>query len=383
MEPTNPSPLNYYIIAGERSGDLHASNLIQGLKKVDAHAQFRGMGGDYMEAADCFLVAHYREMALMGFVEVVLHFRRVLTYLNKIKADLLEHRPDALVLVDFGGFNMKMAAFASKQGIPVHYYIAPKVWAWNQNRAYTLKKYVDQLYCILPFEPEFFQKFDWQVAYVGNPLLDETKKFRPDPDFLERNRIRADRLVALLPGSRKQEISQMLRTMIALKSELKEVDWVVAGVSNLPAEVYQEAIAAGIKVIFDQTYDILYRARAAVVTSGTATLETALFQVPQVVVYKTSSISYAIAKRLIRVPFISLVNLIAGTGLVKELIQSDYSAASVKKELQALLPDGPTRQALLEGYGALIEKIGTKQASLETAELIFGSLSGRAVASNP
>ena len=367
--------MNYYIIAGERSGDLHASNLIHGLKKVDPNAEFRGMGGDYMEAAGCLLKAHYREMALMGFVEVVLHFRRVVKYLNKIKADLLAHPPDALILVDFGGFNMKMAAFASKQGIPVHYYIAPKVWAWNQNRAYTLKKNVDHLYCILPFEPEFFQKFDWEVAYVGNPLLDEKKKFVPDPYFLQRHQIQAERLVALLPGSRQQEIQQMLRTMIALKSEFDDVDWVVAGVKNLPAKVYDEAIAAGIKVVFDQTYDILYHARAAVVTSGTATLETALFQVPQVVVYKTSGISYAIAKRLVRVPFISLVNLIAGTGLVKELIQRGYSPETVKKELEVLLPDGPKRKAQLEGYNALLEKIGTKAASQETAGLIYRSLS--------
>lgn len=329
-----------------------------------------------MQAEGCFLVAHYREMALMGFIEVLLHFRRVFRYLKKIKTDLLEHRPDALILVDFGGFNMKMAAFASKNGIPVHYYIAPKVWAWNQNRAYKLKKYVDHLYSILPFEPEFFRKFEWEVAYVGNPLLDEKKKFLPNPDFLQENDLKAQNLVALLPGSRKQEISEMLQTMIALKSEFNEVEWVVAGVKNLPEEIYREAIAAGLKVVFDQTYDVLHHARAAVVTSGTATLETALFKVPQVVVYKTSGISYAIAKRLIRVPFISLVNLIAGKELVKELIQTDYSPTTVKRELAVLLPDGPRREGQLEGYESLLEKIGTKQASQVTAELIFRSLSG-------
>ncbi|MDN3688223.1 lipid-A-disaccharide synthase [Cyclobacterium jeungdonense] len=368
--------MNYYIIAGERSGDLHASNLLHCLKQVDSKAEFRGMGGDYMEGEGCILVAHYREMALMGFLEVLLHFRRVVKYLDKIKADLLKHRPDALILVDFGGFNMKMAAFASKNGIPVHYYIAPKVWAWNQNRAFKLKKYVDHLYCILPFEPEFFKRFDWQVAYVGNPLLDEKRKFKPDPDFLQKHQIHAEKLVALLPGSRKQEIRQMLQTMIALKSEFKEVDWVVAGVKNLPGEVYDEAKAAGLKVVFDQTYDVLYHARAAIVTSGTATLETALFGVPQVVVYKTSGITYAIAKRLVRVPFASLVNLITGKEVVKELIQTDYSPATVKRELEVLLPDGLKRQAQLEGYGSVMEKIGTKKASRETASLIYGSLLG-------
>lgn len=368
--------MKYYIIAGERSGDLHASNLLYELKKEDPDAEFIGMGGDYMQAAGCLLTAHYREMALMGFVEVVLHFRRVVKYLNKIKADLLEHRPDALILVDFGGFNMKMAAFASEKGIPVHYYISPKVWAWNQNRAYKLKKFTDHLYSILPFEPAFFERFDWQVEYVGNPLLDEKRKFKPDPDFLQKSQIDPEKLVALLPGSRKQEISQMLQTMIALKSEFREVNWVVAGVKNLPGEVYDEAQAAGLKVVFDQTYDVLYHARVAVVTSGTATLETALFKVPQVVVYKTSGITYAIAKRLVRVPFASLVNLIEGREVVKELIQRDYSSATVKRELEVLLPDGPKRQAQLEGYKSVMEKIGTKQASRETASLIYQSLLG-------
>ncbi|MBD3627509.1 lipid-A-disaccharide synthase [Cyclobacterium sp.] len=366
--------MKYYIIAGERSGDLHASNLLNSLKEEDPEAAFRGMGGDYMQAEGCFLVAHYREMALMGFVEVLLHFRRVFRYLNKIKTDLLEHRPDALILVDFGGFNMKMAAFASKNGIPVHYYIAPKVWAWNQNRAYKLKKYVDHLYSILPFEPDFFRKFDWEVAYVGNPLLDEKKKFLPNPDFLQENELNAQNLVALLPGSRKQEINEMLKTMIALKSEFNEVDWVVAGVKNLPGEIYKEAIDAGLKVVFDQTYDVLHHARAAVVTSGTATLETALFKVPQVVVYKTSGISYAIAKRLIRVPFISLVNLIAGKELVKELIQNQYSPSSVKSSLQRVLPDGPERDKVVIGYELLIDRIGQKKASQETARLIYDTL---------
>lgn len=369
--------MRYYVIAGERSGDLHASNLLYSLKREDPEAEFRGMGGDYMQAAGCHLTAHYREMALMGFVEVLLHFRRVFRYLDLIKADLLKHRPDALVLVDFGGFNMKMAAFASKNGIPVHYYIAPKVWAWNQNRALKLKKRVDHLYCILPFEPEFFKKFNWQVEYVGNPLLDEKEKFQPDPDFLQRNRLQAGKLVALLPGSRKQEINQMLRTMIHLKTEFNEVDWVVAGVRNLPEEVYHEAMAAGLKVVFDQTYDVLHHARAAIVTSGTATLETALFKVPQVVVYKTSGISYAIAKRLIRVPYISLVNLIAGREVVKELIQGDYNPASVKSELQQILADGPVRTEVLKGYQLLFDSIGHKKASQETARLIYTSLGGK------
>ncbi|SHN34433.1 lipid-A-disaccharide synthase [Cyclobacterium lianum] len=368
--------MKYYIIAGERSGDLHASNLLYSIKEIDEEAEFRGMGGDYMNTAGCELVAHYREVALMGFVEVLLHFRRVFSYLSKIKADLLKNRPDALILVDFGGFNMKMAAFASKQGIPVHYYIAPKVWAWNQNRAYKLKKNVEQLYSILPFEPEFFKKFDWEVAYVGNPLLDEKKKFRPAPDFLEIHELDGKNLVALLPGSRRQEIRQMLHTMIALKPAFEGVEWVVAGVRNLPGGVYQAALDAGLTVVYDQTYDVLHHARAAVVTSGTATLETALFKVPQVVVYRTSGISYAIARSLIRVPFISLVNLIAGKEVVEELIQDGYNAATVRACLEKLLADGADRQEILNGYEEVSAKIGRKKASQETARLIFHSLTG-------
>ncbi len=366
--------MKYYLIAGERSGDLHAANLISSLKKEDHAAEFRGMGGDYMEAEGCLLEAHYREMALMGFVEVLMHFRRVFKYLKNIKADILAYQPDVLILVDFGGFNMKMARFATQKGIPVHYYIAPKVWAWNQKRAYRLKQNIDKLYTILPFEPDFYKKFDWEVDYVGNPLLDEKHKFKPDPEFLSRHNFQANQLIALLPGSREQEVKQMLKTMAALKDSFEGVGWVVAGVKNLPETCYQEAIDAGLTVVYDCTYDVLHHARAAVVTSGTATLETALFNVPQVVVYKTSGISYAIAKRLIRVPFISLVNLIAGKEVVKELIQDSYSPESVKSALQILLSDGPGRQSVLEGYKMIIDRIGQKKASQETARLIFKTL---------
>ena len=369
--------MKYYIIAGERSGDLHAANLISCLKNEDLAAEFRGMGGDYMEAEGCRLEAHYREMALMGFLEVLVHFRRVFKYLKKIKADILTYQPDVLILVDFGGFNMKMARFATVKGIPVHYYIAPKVWAWNQKRAYRLKENIDKLYTILPFEPDFFKKFDWEVDYVGNPLLDEKRKFQPDPEFLSKFNLQAKQLIALLPGSREQEVKQMLQTMTALKDSFEGVEWVVAGVKNLSETCYREAVDAGLKVVYDRTYDVLHHARAAVVTSGTATLETALFKVPQVVVYKTSGISYAIAKRLIRVPFISLVNLIAGKEVVKELIQDSYNPEAVKSALQILLSDGPGREGVLAGYSVIIDRIGQKKASRETARLIYNTVKGK------
>lgn len=372
----NHLPLKYYIIAGERSGDLHASNLLFALKKRDPDARFRGMGGAYMEEAGCVLFAHYKEMALMGFVEVVMNFRRVFHYLNIIKKDLIAFNPDVLILVDFGGFNMKMASYATKRGIKVHYYIAPKVWAWNQKRAYRLKNNVDRLYTILPFEPEFFKKFDWKVDYVGNPLQDEIHKFKADGNFLKEYNLGNRPLIALLPGSRKQEVDKMLTTMLALKSNFEKADWVIAGVRNLPSETYQAAINAGIHVIYEKTYDLLTNARAAVVTSGTATLETALFNVPQVVVYKTSTISYAIAKSLIKVPYISLVNLIVGKEVVRELIQGMYVTKSVQEELNAVLAEGIPRERVLEGYAELKRLLGNKKASQETARLIIESISG-------
>tara|TARA_R110001592_G_scaffold363383_1_gene686675 strand:- start:11870 stop:12976 length:1107 start_codon:yes stop_codon:yes gene_type:complete len=368
--------LKYYIIAGERSGDLHASNLLLALKKKDPDAEFRGMGGEYMKEAGCSLFAHYKEMALMGFVEVLMHFRRVFRYLSAVKKDLLAFQPDALILVDFAGFNMKIATFATQKGIKVHYYIAPKVWAWNQNRAYKLKKNVDKLYAILPFETDFFKRFDWQVDYVGNPLLDEIQKFKPDPDFLNHHQLKGKPLIALLPGSRKQEVDKMLTTMIALKSSFQGVNWVIAGVRNLPSEVYESAENAGIQVVYDKTYDILLHARAAVVTSGTATLETALFNIPQVVVYKTSKISYAIGMQLIKVAYASLVNIIVDREVVKELIQGEYVSQSVETELRGILEDGPKREKVLEGYEELRGLIGNKKASQETARLIIESLSG-------
>lgn len=366
--------MKYYIIAGERSGDLHASNLILELQQLDTDAVFKGLGGDYMKSAGCALTAHYDQVAVMGFLEVFFGFRKVLKYLRLVKMDILAFKPDALILVDFGGFNMKMAKYANKHGVKVHYYIVPKVWAWNQKRAYTLKKYVDSLYSILPFEPVFFKKFDWDVQYVGNPLLDEIKKFQPNSEFLSKNKLGDKPIVALLPGSRRQEVNYMLGTMIGIVGKFTEVEFVVAGVNNLPKEVYQKASFLGLKIIFDQTYDLLQHAKAAIVTSGTATLEAAIFQVPQVVVYKTSSISYNIAKHLIRVPYISLVNLIANKEVVRELIQDQYNEQKVLLELKSILETGEYRQRIKEEYHQILKKIGNKKASKETAKLIFESL---------
>lgn len=366
--------MRYYIISGERSGDLHASNLIRSIKVLDSDASFRGMGGDFSKAEGQELRVHYEEVALMGFIEVVLGFRKVLKYLRIVKEDILANRPDVLILVDYGGFNMKMAAFAKEKGIPVHYYIPPKVWAWNQKRALKIKEFTDHVYSILPFEPAFFEKFGVEAHYVGNPLLDEMDKFEPHPFFHQKNELSYSPIIALLPGSRKQELQNMMRVMLEVVKNFPQAQFVIAGVSNLSPKLYEPAIKSGIKVIFDQTYDLLHHANAAIVTSGTATLEVALFRVPQVVVYKTSSVSYVIAKRLIRVPFISLVNLIAERKVVSELIQAEFNVKRLSQELNIILADIQHKAAILDGYTEIKEKLGVASASEATAKMIVESL---------
>lgn len=363
-----------YIISGERSGDLHASNLVSSLKKIDSKLVFQGMGGGYSKDAGVHLITHYKEIALMGFLEVILGVRKVLQYLRHIKDDILKFKPDAIILVDFGGFNMKIAAFAKENQIPVHYYIPPKIWAWNQKRALKLKETTDFIYSILPFEPDFFRKFDMKVTYVGNPLLDEIKKFTQHAFFYQKNELGLQPIIALLPGSRKQEVNSMLVRMITLVSEFPHMQFIIAGVDSLDLSVYAPAKKVGIKIVFNQTYDLLSHAVAAVVTSGTATLETVLFRVPQIVVYRTSFFSYEIAKRLIRVPFISLVNLIGERAVVRELIQNDFSVVDLKQELIKILTDTLYKADILEGYDLIILKLGEESASNYTAMLILNSI---------
>ena len=352
---------------------MHAANLVTAMKSLDSKLQFRGLGGQYSKDAGVHLALDYAAVSVMGFIEVVFGFRKVLKALALVKKDLLTFRPDALILIDFGGFNMKIAAYAKEQRIPVHYYIPPKVWAWNQNRAYSLKQNTDEIYSILPFEPAFFEKFGMKVHYVGNPLLDEIKKFKVHDFFYQKNELSFQPIVALLPGSRTQEVLGMLAKMIALVKDFPQVQFVVAGVDSLPASVYKLALAQGIRVIYNQTYDLLSHAVASVVTSGTATLETALFNVPQVVVYRASWISYQIAKRLIRVPYISLPNLIADRQVVRELIQDDFSLVNLKEELNRLVSDADYRIKMQDEYIQIRSRIGEFAASERTAQLILAS----------
>ncbi|GAB3896208.1 lipid-A-disaccharide synthase [Spirosoma agri] len=357
--------MNYYLIAGERSGDLHGANLIRAIRRHDSDAQCRAYGGEQMEEAGAVLVRHYRDMAFMGFLEVVKNLVTIRRIMRECQDDLLTHRPDALILIDYAGFNLRMARFAKKHGIRVFYYISPKVWAWNQRRALKIKETVDRLFTILPFETEFFATYDYKVEYVGNPLLDAFADFEPDPDFRAKLKLDERPVIALLPGSRRQEITSILPAMLAATRQFPNHQFVVGTVSNLPAPLYGNLLGGypTVKRVSDSAYDLLTVATAALVTSGTATLETALFNVPQVVCYKTTTVSYAIAKRLIAVPFIALVNLIANREVVKELIQNDLTADHIADELRAVLPGGPRREAQLTGYADVQEKMGEPGAS--------------------
>lgn len=364
--------MKYYIIAGERSGDLHASNLIKQLRKRDPEADIRGWGGDMMEKAGMQLVKHYRELAFMGFAEAAANFFKILGFLRECKADIKQFRPDVIILVDYAGFNLRIAKYAKAKGIKVFYYISPKIWAWNQGRVHTIKKLVDRMFVIMPFEEEFYGRFDYKVDYIGNPVSDSVTEHVVNPDFRAQNRLYNNKpIIAILPGSRKQEIENMLHVMLSVLPSFRDYQFVVAGVSNFAKEYYEQYNRdPNIKIIYDQTYDLLSYAQAALVTSGTATLETALFNVPQVVCYKTSSVSYAIAKRLIKVPYISLVNLIADKAIVTELIQDDFTPKKIVAELKKLLFDKYFIKEQQAGYALVRQKIGNYKTAERAAELM-------------
>ncbi|WP_106597441.1 lipid-A-disaccharide synthase [Dyadobacter jiangsuensis] len=368
--------MKYYLIAGERSGDLHGSNLIKGIRANDPHAEFRGWGGDMMEAEGMSLVTHYKDTAFMGFLEVVMNLRTITGFLKKCKADVLDYQPDALILIDYPGFNLRIASFAKSRGLKVFYYISPKVWAWNQKRAWKIKANVDHMFVIFPFEVDFYKKYDYKVDYVGNPLMDAIAAFSPDPDFRRKHNLDDRPIIALLPGSRKQEIIGMLDTMLTTQKHFSDYQYVIAGVKNLPSTLYDQYLSSGKAVIvYESTYDLLSVADAALVTSGTATLETALLKVPEVVCYRTSAISYALAKRLIRIPFISLVNLILEKEAVRELIQDELNEGNLVAELKQILPGGSKHEQQMRDYERLSELVGGAGASEHTGGLIVQYLS--------
>ncbi len=376
--------MKYYIIAGERSGDLHASNLVRALLRLRPATRFRGFGGDAMKEAGVEVVIHYDRLAFMGF-EAVLNFYKIARYMAACRRDIISYNPDALILVDYGGFNRQMAAFGKKNSIPVFYYIPPKVWAWRQSRAWQLKRTVSRMFVILPFEKAFFEKYGMHAEYVGNPVLDAIRGFQPDPSFCEKAGISPSRpLVALLPGSRRMELERIVPLMAQVASSRPDVQFVVAAVQNLPQSLYGPLHRqSNVTFVFDATYDLLTHASAAIVTSGTATLETALFRVPQVVVYKAGSIEYAIARRVVKVPFISLVNLIANKPVVRELIQNDATPQAVQHELTQLLAAGPYRDRMALAYDQLYQMLNVGSASENTSRLIEAYWTGSASPTQP
>lgn len=364
--------MKYYLVAGEASGDLHGANLMKALKELDPTAEFRFFGGDLMQAEGGTLVKHYADMAFMGFVEVAVNLRTILKNMKACKQDIVAYQPDVLVLIDFPGFNLKIAEFAKSAGLTVYYYISPKVWAWNQKRVLKIKKIVDHLFCILPFEVEFYKTWGMVVDYVGNPLLDAKTAFKPEPGFLRKHHLTDKKIIALLPGSRKQEISYLLPEMIAVTEQFPDHQFVIAGAPSFKPSFYSRFLSGkNIPVIFNATYDLLTHAYAAVVASGTATLETALFNVPQVVVYKGNPLTIAIARLLVKIKFISLVNLIVDKSIVKEFIQEDCNELKIAAELNAIINDNAYRTNMLSNYDELDGRMGQPGASAKTAGLII------------
>lgn len=371
--------MKYYIIAGEASGDLHGSNLIKQLKIKDPNAEFRCWGGDLMQAQGAEVVKHYRDLAFMGFIEVVMNLKTILTNIKVCKADIEAYQPDAIILIDYPGFNLRIAEFANKLGIKVFYYISPQIWAWKQNRVHKIKKVVDKMFVILPFEKDFYKKFDVDVDFVGHPLIDAIaaeRKIQPSFDeFIAKNELQTKPIIALLPGSRKQEISTMLPIMLSVINQFQNYQFVIAGAPSQDKSLYEPYLKGNnTHILFGKTYDLLQQSEAALVTSGTATLETALFKVPEVVCYKASSISYLIAKQLIKVKYISLVNLIMDREVVKELIQSELNTQLLKEELSKVLKGGEKRIKLQADYDELIIRLGGVGASEKTAQLITETL---------
>ncbi|MEZ4756715.1 MAG: lipid-A-disaccharide synthase [Flavobacteriales bacterium] len=377
-----------YIIAGEASGDLHGGNLVRELYNVsrsdpssasgsdrpDTPLQIRAWGGDRMAAAGAEVVKHYRDLAFMGFTQVVMNLRTILRNIDVCKADIAAYKPNLLVLIDYPGFNLRIAEWAHGQGIPVHYYISPQVWAWKKGRVHTIKRVVDRMYVILPFEQDWYARYGYQVEFVGHPLLDAIDREGRTP-LLPLPGDDGRPVVALLPGSRRQELARMLPLMVAVSRRFPEVRFVMAAAPSLPEELYAQAIGnAPITLVTGRTYDLLRHARAALVTSGTATLETALFGVPEVVCYKSGALNVWIARRLVDIRFISLVNLIMDREVVRELIQGDLTVDSLSAELERLLADGPYREGMLADLSELRQRLGGPGASAKVASMLWKSL---------
>jgi lipid-A-disaccharide synthase len=362
--------MKYFIITGEKSGDMHAANLCKALYDLDKNAEICGWGGENLQASGVKILKNYNELAFMGFWEVIKNLKKILGFLSLVKKQIAVFKPDVIIFVDYAGFNLRVAKWAKNSKCKTAFYIAPKAWAWQKSRVFSIKKYIDELLVIFPFEKSFFEQYGINTTFVGNPLFDEIKNFKQNINFKAEYDFDNRPIIALLPGSRKQEVSNMLALMLEIHEEYNNYRFVVCGVSSLSSDCY-ELVKDKISVIYDKTYDVLSIAKAAIVTSGTATLETALFEVPQVVVYKTSNFSYQIAKRLIDIKYISLVNLVSEKEVVKELIQGEYNLATLKDSLNNILENNNYKINQLNDYKALKENLGGTGASLKAANQIF------------
>lgn len=375
--------MKYYLIAGEASGDLHASNLMAELKKLDAAAEFRFLGGDLMQSVGGTLVKHYREMAFMGFIPVLLNLRTILRNMRACREDIRRYRPDVVILIDYPGFNLKIARYVKTElGIPVYYYISPKIWAWKQYRIKDFRRYVDRMYCILPFETDFFRRLNYEVEYVGNPSVDSIARFKEQytdsfRTFIEQEGLPDRPILALLAGSRRHEIKENLPTMLHVGKSLPGYQLVIAGAPGIEPSFYETYTAGSpARVVFGRTYPLLTHSRAALVTSGTATLETALFRVPQVVCYYVVAgpLASFIFRHFFHTKYISLVNLIAGREVVQELFGARFSEHAIREELMRIVDVPSYRRQMLDGYDEIIRLLGQPGASRRTAESIYVSL---------
>lgn len=365
--------MKYYIIAGEASGDLHGSNLINALQLEDTHAEIRCWGGDKMREAGAVLVKHYRDLAFMGFTEVLMNLKTILNNLSFCKKDILAYSPDVLILVDYPGFNLRIAEWAHEQGIKVIYYISPQVWAWKENRVKIIKRCVDKMLVILPFEKAFYQQWDYPVDYVGHPLLEVIDRFKKENSTTALHFTGGKKIIALLPGSRKQEILKKLPVMLEVSRQFQDYQFVVAKAPGLDASFYDQLLSPypHVQSVVNQTYELLSVSAAALVTSGTATLETALFGVPEIICYKGNPVSYRIAKMLVNIKYIGLVNLIMDKEVMKELIQHDLTVENLSAELKKILEDKTRQQEMAKDYERLREILGQGgNASVNAAKII-------------
>ena len=376
--------MRYYLIAGEASGDLHGSNLVRELKLQDSDAQFRFFGGDLMAAqAGVPPVLHYREMAFMGFIKVMMNLRAISRNMEKCKADIVDFKPDVIILIDFAGFNLRIAEFAKSIGLKTVFYISPKIWAWKTNRIKKIKKYIDKMLTILPFETEFYAGFNYPVEYVGNPLLDAIEEFKAndhqtEADFRKYNSLTDKPIIGLLAGSRKQELDLMLPVMIEVSRQFPEYQFVISGAPGLDRSYYTKVAGAdcNLPIIFGQTYNLLKFSRAALVTSGTATLETALFGVPEAVLYRimAPNFLYRIGRKILKAKWISLANLIMGREIIRELVQMDCNPKTVAAELRKILDDERYDAEFQRNYAELMQRMGSAGASQRAAKAVIDFL---------